>query len=118
MIDQVIVRVFKTQWGYSTFELALGHSGEYPRVTFRGSGPFPVFFDEAATPQDVLEALGEELFNWAPYAESTAVAVPPGATQGFLESSPTLPFTGTLDGGGRGGPAGDGQWSEGPPLKG
>jgi hypothetical protein len=109
MIEMVILRGWRLTTGACAFEIALGHSGEYPRVAFRITGALPALSDEAATLRDVLEELGEELFNIAPHADGRDLSRPPALLQGFSDSSPTLPFEGEMDGGGWGGPVGDGQ---------
>jgi hypothetical protein len=115
MIHVAIIRVHSTDKLGSQLEVALGHSGEYPRVMFRSSVFIPALKDDGATVRDFLEELGEELFNVGAYAESLASQRDPGASGEEPESSVQLLLDATLDGGGWGGAAGDGQRGEASP---
>jgi hypothetical protein len=73
---------------------------------FRAGIVLPSLYHSAAGLRDLLEELGEELFNVAAYADRAALTDGPGASGEDPESSVQLQFPATLDGGGRGGSAG------------
>jgi hypothetical protein len=109
MYNMIIVRCFQTSDRVTRTEVALGRMGQYPRVTFRATGFIPAMLDDASTLGDLLEAVAEEMFNLAPHAQDPEESRGLGVLPGFSESSEQLTITGTLDGGGWGGPVRDGQ---------
>lgn len=112
MRHMIVIRVFELSDGSSTMEFALGRMGEYPRVIFRGTGgPYPPMSSRTEV-RDLMESVAEELFNFAAYADRQLDELPDASSLGSSESSWQLVIPGTLDGGGRGGPAGDGQPGE------
>lgn len=117
MLNLLILRVFHNGKLGNQLEVALGHSGEYPRVTFRATVVLPAFLDDSASLRDLLEELGEELFNVGAYADTLRDQESAGALGEDPQSSAQLILDATLDGGGWGGPAGDGQQPEGLPRE-
>jgi hypothetical protein len=105
----IVIRVFPSGQFGTTLEFALGHSGELPRVIFRSSVVLPALYDESSSLRDLVEELAEDLFNVAAYAEGRRLAPALSSSGEEPQSSPQLLLTDEIDGGGWGGPAGDGQ---------